>query len=79
MSRGYNAVKRYPKLTWFDRHFPNHEVIVELKNPNSIHPFSCFEEEGHGERRYNHLRLTDLTREESYVMGVPAIIDDEEQ
>ena len=71
--------KRYSKLRWFDRHFSNHEVIVELKNPNSIHPFSCFEEEGHGQRRYNHLRLKDLTREESYAMGVPAIIDDEEQ
>ena len=71
--------KRYPKLRWFDGHFPNHEVIGELKNPNSIHPISCFEEEGHGERRYNHLRLTDLTREESYAMGVPAIIDNEEQ
>ena len=27
--------KRYVKLHWFERHFPNHEIIVELDNPNS--------------------------------------------
>ena len=41
--------KRYVKLRWFDRHFPDHEVIVEIDNPNSIHAFSRFEEEGHAE------------------------------
>ena len=50
---------------------------------NSIHAFNRCEEEGHVERRYNHFRLIDLTREESwdylYVMGVPAILDDEEE
>ena len=25
--------KRYVKLRWFDRHFPDHEVIVETHNP----------------------------------------------
>ena len=38
--------KRYVKLRWFDRHFPDHEVIV---NPNSIHAFNRFEEERHAE------------------------------
>ena len=46
---------------------------------NSIHAFNRCEEEGHVERRYNHFRLIDLTREELYVMGVPAILDDEEE
>ena len=32
--------KRYVKLKWFDRHFPD---------PNSIHAFNRFEEEGHAE------------------------------
>ena len=67
------------KLRWFDWHFPEHEVIVEIDNPNSIHAFNRFEEEGHVEHRYNHFSLKDLTREELYVMGVPAILDDEEE
>ena len=65
--------KRYVKLRWFDRHFPDHEVIVEIDNPNSIHTFNRFEEEGHAERRYNHFIL------ELYAMGVPAILDDDEE
>ena len=72
-------LKRYVKLSWFDWHFPDHEVIVEIDNPNSIHAFNRFEEERHAERRYNHLRLTDWTREELYSMGVPVILDDEEE
>ena len=32
--------KRYVKLRWLDRHFPDHEVIVEIDNPNSIHVFN---------------------------------------
>ena len=71
--------KRYVKLRWFDRHFPDHEVIVEIDKPNSIHVFNRFDKEGHVEPRYNHFRLRDLTREELYVMGVPAILDDEEE
>ena len=71
--------KRYVKLRWFDRHFPDHEVIVEIDNPNSIYAFNRFKEEGHIERRYNHFRITDLTREELYAMGIPAILDDDEE
>ena len=71
--------KRYVKLRPFDRHFPEHEVIVEIDNPNSIHEFNRFEEEGHADRKQNHFRLIDLTREELYVMGVPVILDDEEE
>ena len=52
---------------------------MEIDSPNSIHAFNRFEEEGHAERRYNNFRLIDLTREELYVMGVPAILDDEEE
>ena len=44
------------------RHFPDHEVTVEIDNPNSIHAFNRFEEEGHVERKYNRFRLIDLTR-----------------
>ena len=41
--------KRYVKLRWFDRHFPGHEVIVEIENPNSIYAFNRFQKEGHAE------------------------------
>ena len=71
--------KRYVKLRWFDRHFPDHEVIVEIDNPNSIHAFNRFEEERYPEQKYNHFRLIDLTREELYTMGVPATLDDNEE
>ena len=70
--------KRHVKLRWFDRHFPDHEVIVEIDNTNSIHVFNRSEEEGHAERKYNHFRLIDLTRKELYTMEVPAILDEEE-
>ena len=52
---------------------------MEIDNPNSIHAFNRFEEEGPAEQKYNHFRLTDLTREELYAMGVHAIFDDEEE
>ena len=71
--------KRYVKLRWFDRHFRDHEVIVEIDNPNNIHTFNRFEEEGHAERKYNHFRLIDLTRVDLYTIRVPAILDDEEE
>ena len=70
--------KRYVRLRRFDRDFPDHEVIVEIHNPNSIHAFNQIEEEGHAEEKYNHLRLIDLTREELYSMEVPDILDEEE-
>ena len=41
--------------------------------------FNRSEEEEHSYRRYNHFRLIDLAREELYSMGVPAILDDEEE
>ena len=41
--------KMYVKLRWFDQHFPDHEVIVEIDNPDSIHAFNQLEEEGHAE------------------------------
>ena len=71
--------KRYVKLRWFDRHFSDDEFVVEIDNPNSIRTFNRLEEEGHAERRYNHYPLIDLTREELYIMRVPAILDDEEE
>ena len=70
--------KRYVKLRSFDWYFPEHEVIVERGNPNSIHAFNRFEEQDHVERRYNHFRLIDLTQEVLYVMGVPATLNEEE-
>ena len=71
--------KRYVKLRSLDQHFLNHEVIVEIDNPNSIHAFKRSEEEGHPEQKNNHLKLIDLTREELYTMRVPAILDDEKE
>ena len=52
---------------------------MEIDNPNSIHAFNLFEEEGHVGCRHKHFRLIDLKREELYAMGVPAILDDEEK
>ena len=52
---------------------------VEIENPNSIHAFKRFEEEGHVEQECNHFSLIDLTQEESYAMRVPAILDDDEE
>ena len=71
--------KRYVKLRWFDQYLPDHEVIVKIDNSNSIHAFNKFEEEGHAERKDNYFRLIDLTREELYAMGVPGILDDEDE
>ena len=71
--------KRYVKLRWFDRHFSDHEANVETDNPNIIHEFNRFEEEGHVEQKYNHFKLIDITHEELYAMGVPAILDEEEE
>ena len=71
--------KRYVILRCFDRHFPDHEFIAEIDNPNSIQAFNGFQEERHAEHRYNHFRSMDLTREELYNMGVPTILDDEEE
>ena len=51
---------------------------MEIDNPNSIHAFNGLKEEGHAERKYNHFRLAALTREELYAMGLPVILDDEE-
>ena len=62
--------KRYVKLQWLEGHFPDYEVIVEIGNPNSIHAFNRFEEKGHVERKFNHFRLIDLTRDNLYDMGI---------
>ena len=67
--------KRYVKQ---GRHFPDHEVIADIDNPNSIHAFNRFEKEGNAERQCNHFRLIDLTQEELCPMGVTAILDDGE-
>ena len=61
--------KRYVKLRWFDRYFPDHEVIVEMHNIESIHALNRFKEEGHAEQKYNYFWLIDL----------PPILDDEEE
>ena len=58
--------KRYVKLQWWERHFPDYEVIVEIDNPDSIHAFNRLEEEEHIKRKYNHFRLLDLTRDDLY-------------
>ena len=61
------------KRRWLLDQFPHSEEIVVIDNPNSIHAFNRFEEEGHVERYKCHFRLVDLTREDLYDMGVPAI------
>ena len=71
--------KRYVKLRWFDKHFTDHDFIAEINNPNSIHVFNWFDEKGHAEQKHNRSRLIDLTREELYAKGIPAILDDGEE
>ena len=48
-------------------------IPVVIDNPNSVHAFNRLEEEGHVERYGCHFKLIDLTREDLYDMGVPAI------
>ena len=52
---------------------------MEIDNPNSIHAFNRFEEDGHAKRKYKHFKLIDLTREELHAMAVLTILDDEEE
>ena len=61
------------KRQWILEKFPRSEEIVVIDNPNSVHVFNRFEEEGHIERYGCHFRLVDLTREDLYDMGIPAI------
>ena len=61
------------KRRWVGEQFFNREEIVIIDNPNGIHAFNRLEEEGHLERYKCHFKLIDLTREDLYDMGVPAI------
>ena len=61
------------KRRWVGEQFSNLEEIVIIDNPNGIHAFNRLEEEGHLERYKCHFKLVDLTREDLYDMGVPAI------
>ena len=61
------------KRRWLLEQFPLSEEIVVLDNPNSVHAFNRFEEEGHIERHDCHFRLVDLTRQDLYDLGVPPI------
>ena len=42
-------------------------------NKEGMHKFNRFAKEGHVERKYNHFRLIDLTRDNLYDMGIPGI------
>ena len=61
------------KRRWVGEQFSSREEIVIIDNPNGIHAFNRLEEEGHLERYKCHFKLVDLTREDLYDMGVPAI------
>ena len=61
------------KRRWLADQFPDSEEIVVIDNPNSVHAFNRLEEEGHVERYKCHFKLVDLSREDLYDMGVPAI------
>ena len=63
------------KRRWLIEKFPNSEEIVVIDNANSVHAFNRFEEDGHVERYECHFRLVDLTRDDLYNMGVPAMED----
>ena len=61
------------KRRWILEQFPRSEEIVVIDNPNGVHAFNRFEEEEHVKRYKCHFRLVDLTREDLYSLGVPAI------
>ena len=61
------------KRRWLLDQFPDSEEIVIIDNPNSVHVFNRLEEERHVERYKCHFKLIDLTREDLYDLGVPAI------
>lgn len=63
------------KRRWFSNKFARCEEIVIIDNPNSVHAFNRFEEQGHVRRYKCHFMLIDLTREDLYNMGVPAVED----
>ena len=42
-------------------------------NPNNARVFDCFEKEGQMERYKYHFKLSDLTRDNFYGIGVPDI------
>ena len=58
---------------WCLEKFPSSEEIVVIDNPNDIHAFNRFEEEGHIKRFKSHFKLLDLTRDDLYDLGVPAL------
>ena len=61
------------KRRWLLDQFLDSEEIVVIDNSNSVHAFNRLEEEGHVERYGCHFKLVDLTREDLYDLGVPAI------
>ena len=52
---------------------------METDNPKNLQAFNWFEKDGHVERRCNHFRLIDLTRENLYFVGVPATLDEDDE
>ena len=59
---------------WFKAQYPNHRFIMdELDNPNGIHAFNRFEEEGFVERFQCYFRLVDIPRDAFYALATPAI------
>ena len=63
------------KRRWCLEKFPSSEEIVIIDNPNGVHAFNRFEEDGHVERFKCHFELLDLTRDDLYDLRVPAIED----
>lgn len=63
------------KRRWMLDNYTKSEEIVVIDNPNGIHAFNRFEEDGHVERYRCHFRLIDLTRDDLYDLVVPALED----
>ena len=59
------------KKRCFRAQYSNHHFIVkELDNPNSIHAFNKFEEQGCIEQQHCHFRLVRLRVENLYAFGL---------
>ena len=60
-------------MRWFKAEYPNHKpVMEEMDNPNGIHAFNRFEEEGFVERFQCHFRLVDIPRDAFYALATLA-------
>ena len=71
---GHNDGSLTQTKRWFKAQYPNHRFIMdELDDPNGIHVFKKFEEEGFVERFECHFMLVDTSCDALFALAKPAI------